>query len=394
MNLIVSGQWFPEYSGVGNRIEKTYNELDIEYCVISGIWNNDKIEYNNFKCRYIKKYNLNMNNNIKNKIIKKMLYLVNLFITFFKVPFELKKIKNKFKNIDTIHTLRGGGFLYFYVVFWAEYIFKDFNLVVENAGGDGYDQLVHTGKSALGLNMLSFIGVYIFTYVIKKADYIIYASEHLKSPSFKTKAKEFIRNAYYDSNIFHPVNNNEKLKLKEKYSISQNKKIFLTIGMVDTLKNQQFIANILNEINFDNWIWLVVGTSNDNMEYVSELKSLIGDKMIYIYKWNDKAYEYYQLSDFYLFASTREGNNNTINEALMCGLPVVILENECYSHLHKFKDVYKESISLCNNQEEFKLSIETILQSEVIANKIYKVALKLYSKDKYYGIYKKVLGIR
>ena len=394
MNLIVSGQWFPEYSGVGNRIKKVYDELNIDYVVISGVWKDPIVKNLENRCKYIKKYNFNMNDHINNKIIKKLLYLLNLILIFAKIPFSLREIRNRFGHIDTIHTLNGGGFLYYYVVFWSNYIFDSYTIVVECKGGDGYKELLKNGEKAFGTKILAFLGKYVFTYVFNKADHIIYASEHLKTDIPNNKSIKYVRNAFYDQSEFHPVDKRNKNILKDKYDIPKDKKIFLTIGMVNTLKNQYFISQVLNGIKCNDWVWLVVGTSNDVSDYTAMISATVGyDKIKYINQWSNSPYEYYQLSDIYLFSSIREGNNNSVNEALMCGLPIILLDNGCYSHLKPFENKFSYAVNIVNDNDEFAKSVDMLVNYSTNHTSVHTFASGIYNKENYYKIYHESLMV-
>ena len=139
-----------------------------------------------------------------------------------------------------------------------------------------------------------------------------------------------------DLKRFHPIEKDEKHRLREKHSIKPDAKVLLSVGRISNRKNQMFLCKILKNISHEKAILVLVGpkggeTKNDleNDSYSKIIDQYIIDNgLINKIKFVDttiNVHEWFQLSDIFVFASQSEGFGNVQIEAMACGLPSVVL---------------------------------------------------------------------
>lgn len=131
-----------------------------------------------------------------------------------------------------------------------------------------------------------------------------------------------------DSRKFY-FSNEERSRIRQKYGISNEEPVFVTVGNVNENKGQLRFIKYLHESKFEKFKYLIIGGGVDikNIKDYIE-KNGLEDKVLLIgYVPNDEAYKYYSAADFYALTSQSEGQSLSELEAESTGLRVLINES-------------------------------------------------------------------
>ncbi len=196
----------------------------------------------------------------------------------------------------------------------------------------GVKNLIH---SEHGLNLQEIHGKYLrynlmrrmSNFIVKKfvvvsEDLFNWLNIELKIPKNKIT---LIYNGV-DTNLFNHVRNQN---IYSKYFGQNDLMIIGTIGRLEKVKNQTFLANafvkLLKEYpQYKDMIRLVI-VGNGNLK--SEIKSILKNSgmlhLAWLSEFRDDVINFYQGFSIFVLPSIREGISNTILEAMACGLPVI-----------------------------------------------------------------------
>ncbi len=188
----------------------------------------------------------------------------------------------------------------------------------------------------------------------------------------------------------------EKKSLKTSLDISDDKKIFISLGRVAKEKGIEQILDYLSQMNSDKWILIIAGDgpNKKNLErLVNELN--LEDKVRFTGMIaRDKIYKYYQVADIFVSASTSETQGLTYIEALANGIPLLCRYDTCLDNVL----IPEKTGYFFNNYEDFskyaEKLVEESLNSENMKKEI-KLVADNYSKERFAEqveeIYKKII---
>ena len=162
--------------------------------------------------------------------------------------------------------------------------------------------------------------------VLNSADQIITVSNSnlkcIKKLNIKTSAK--VINNGFNSNLFYPK---EKERCRRKLNLPLNKKIVLSVGNLEEIKNHKFLIKAFNTIKNKNndIICIIVGSG----ELKCQLQNLINSNNL-----NDCVFlkglrphheivNWINASDIFVLPSLNEGNPTVMFESLACGIPFI-----------------------------------------------------------------------
>lgn len=212
---------------------------------------------------------------------------------------------------------------------------------------------------------------------------LVCPSEWLKSKISTSRLKKYkievIHNGI-DVDIFKPLNDKNKLRLK--YNLPLNKKIvfFAAANFNDKRKGVDDIISAAKRLNGE---CLFVGVGSGIIEPVDNIINLgyISEK--------DRLADLYNLSDLFCFASSAETFLLTVAESLSCGTPVVGYRIPVVS------EIFKNEIGLLvdfGNTDDFAKSIKDLLFNDQLRLEMGKNGRKLilenYSQEIFYKKYK------
>jgi len=128
---------------------------------------------------------------------------------------------------------------------------------------------------------------------------------------------DYIRNGI-DIERFQGLNKDE---LREKLHIKKEKKVFISIGHLNSRKDPLSIIKAFKNAQIKESILIFLGEGALEKECRDEINNrkdikLLGSK--------DNVHEYLGASDYFISASLAEGLPNTVLEAMACGLPCIL----------------------------------------------------------------------
>jgi len=177
----------------------------------------------------------------------------------------------------------------------------------------------------------------IFFFIFSLADMYIGVSPIFKSMYLKVALNE---NKYHqipngvEANLFKPLDNSSKKKLRAELGLPIDMKLVLVIGHFSIEKSMNHVLdawlNIQESTVIESGVVFIGSTNNHNFEVdentVNSMRAnsrpFIGKKVFFI-EGVSNIEQYYQSSDVYVLSSSREGLPNTLLEAMSCALPVV-----------------------------------------------------------------------
>ena len=156
------------------------------------------------------------------------------------------------------------------------------------------------------------------------------------------------------SRLFKMISLEEKQKLREKLCIPLNAKIIGNVSRFTKDKGIDVIEKIVKELNDKynlNIVFLHIGTL-ENLKYFNSINF---ENMISLgFKKQEELYLYYNIMDFFVFPSLREGFGLSVAEANLCGVPALVsdikgLNEVVNNHKNGFKvKSYKQYLEYLN----------------------------------------------
>ena len=135
-----------------------------------------------------------------------------------------------------------------------------------------------------------------------------------------------------------PLSDKEKETLKETLGIPY-KKVYVSCGQLIKRKNYMALLEIWNKIPSDSHL-LLFGTGKQKHTLEKYVKKHNLSNVHFMgFKKTDELFEYYHVSEAFLFPSKEDIYGHVINEALSQGLPIII-NNTVNSGLHLIKNEF------------------------------------------------------
>lgn len=167
----------------------------------------------------------------------------------------------------------------------------------------------------------------------KFADYIFVNSPLLvnecKSCGYSDKIVKLINNPV-DTSLYHPVENDEKRRLRRLEGIPENKFTILFVGSINKRKGCDLLPFIFKKLFQKRELsltFVMCGQKGypETPSIIDNLTSMfLENKSTFIVKEEvtDTA-PYYQMADLFLFPTTNEGMPNVVLEAMACGCMIL-----------------------------------------------------------------------
>ena len=199
-----------------------------------------------------------------------------------------------------------------------------------------------------------------------------------------------------DTTVFFPITAEEKVELRQKLFLSQNKFIILSVGFLIHRKGFEEIFSELAKLTFD-FQYIIAGehdVSNDHflsgyeneMNYLKETGiKLLGDRISFA-GYQQNLSPYYQTADIFLLNSGQEGLPNVLLEAMACELPVV---TNSIQGVDGFLTQHRQNVIVFHNLSEIHDIIHECFQrkgeTNIMAKNAYDDIRKKYSFDRVYA---------
>ena len=197
-----------------------------------------------------------------------------------------------------------------------------------------------------------------------------------------------------DTNKFY-YSESKRVEMRKMLGIDEKTVVFITVASIQERKGQLKFLQFLHESGIANYRYLVIGMGNDS--YVEELTRYISEKnlgenvSLIGYIDNSEMYCYYSVADIYAHVSTFEGQSLSEMEAASTGLRVIVnkpLVETIPDTVNKTNNMY---YVLDYNTKDFTTFLSWIKQG---VNNRHSINYFSWQNivDKYYGVFKAVLG--
>ncbi len=199
-----------------------------------------------------------------------------------------------------------------------------------------------------------------------------------------------------NTSIFHPVNEQERKKLRKQLNLPEDKLLILSIGFLINRKGFDEIFRTLSVLDID-FLYCIVGDNefpsthflNEKQKELEKLKSegeiYLGNKLVFL-PFTNRAEQYFQCSDIFLHNSIQEGMPNVLLEAMASGIPIIASYRE---GITSFVLDHDESALLYSDCKEVPELILKILNDANFAKKIADNAhakiINMYSFEKVFS---------
>ncbi len=190
----------------------------------------------------------------------------------------------------------------------------------------------------------------------------------------------------------------DRLEKRKEINVSQDDFVFLSVGRLDTNKNNKVLIEAVAKVNNPK-VKLVLCGDGKERSFLEDLSKTLGveNQIIFLGNRTDMK-EIYSVSDCLLMASFREGLSRTIMEAMSSGLPCVV------SNIRGNVDLIEDGINgyLCNpaDAQSFADAINNITTNDELREKMSNANLQKIMKydvsvveKEITEIYKEVLNI-
>ncbi|MBS4209165.1 glycosyltransferase family 4 protein [Bacillus sp. FJAT-50079] len=165
---------------------------------------------------------------------------------------------------------------------------------------------------------------------INKEDYSLAINHH-----FKANRIEHVHGVGVNTELFKPVSESEKIKLREKYHYHNDAFLLFYAAEFNKNKNQQILieALALMKEHVPN-IKLLLAGEGSLLEHCKQLAVKLGvENLIDFLGYRNDIVSLLKMSDIAVASSSREGLPVNIMEAMACGLPIVAVDNRGHREL-------------------------------------------------------------
>ncbi len=195
----------------------------------------------------------------------------------------------------------------------------------------------------------------------------------------------------YDNQVLDKKLNEQEIKiLKEKLGV-QYKKIYVSCGQLIERKNYLSLIQIWNNMPSDSHL-LIFGNGKQKKKLLTYInKTNLKNVHLMGFKPTSELFDYYRVSDAFLFPSKEDIYGHVINEALSQGLPV-ISNNNVNSALHLIKDQYNGFVIENFKQNDVMKAIKFIEKHDLFDNCVKTAKENTYEKmvDNHLSVFNEV----
>lgn len=220
-----------------------------------------------------------------------------------------------------------------------------------------------------------------------QADHIIVPTEKVKDKlcEYKICREMDIIPTGLEMDKYQNADSSKVEKLRKKYKLN-NKKVLLFIGRIAREKNVDEVIDYFQKLskNYKDFQLLIVGDGPACKDLKEQVRrNNLSERVTFtgMVPW-DEIQNYYALGDIFVSASTSETQGLTYNEALACGLPILVRRDPC---LDKVLVEGKNGMGF-ESEEEFIYGFKEILKFECESVEAYtsmdfaKLVLEVYEK--------------
>lgn len=134
-----------------------------------------------------------------------------------------------------------------------------------------------------------------------------------------------------------PISHNEKTRIRYMLSLPTEAKIAIAVGRFIPLKRYRELISAWKNMP-GNYYLLIVGEGKEKESYEALIKNKqINNVIIEDYKPKEFLYDYYKASDVFIHPTLYDAWGLVVNEAMACGLPVVV-SSQCVAGLELVRE--------------------------------------------------------
>ena len=212
-------------------------------------------------------------------------------------------------------------------------------------------------------------------FLVRGATAYFASGEHAKRYFLKYGAKEdkiYIHNftALHNKDILTKLLScEEKKQLRKNLSLPVNAKICIAVGRFIPLKRYDVLLRLWKDMPEDK-VLLLIGGGPEKGNYEKILSEYnISNVVLDDFHPFDKLLEYYKAADIFVHPTSYDVWGLVINEAMACGLPVVVTDT-CVAGLELVENGENGYVTALGNDLEFMTKINTILDDDELRNKM------------------------
>jgi glycosyltransferase involved in cell wall biosynthesis len=155
-------------------------------------------------------------------------------------------------------------------------------------------------------------------------------------------------------------NNQKRIQLRKKYSISKNTFVFLYLGRINEDKGIEELIRAFKKINKQHDVLLLFVGSVEEKRLINEFKN---QKKILYFNYTKKPQDWFSVADILCLPSYREGFGTVIIEAAACGIPalcsniyglqdsVIKYKTGFFHKVGSINDIKKKMLYIINNKK-------------------------------------------
>lgn len=237
----------------------------------------------------------------------------NIPYPIFSISIVPKLIKHIFQN-DIVH-IHGALYLSSFFAVIISRLFNKKIIMTEHVGLIKYNNIFYNLIEKIGFQTIG-------KFTLNRCNNIIVLNDEIKNYLQNLTSKQIVifPNGV-DTDLFHPVNGNEKMFLRKKYNLPVHKKLVLFVGRFVEKKG----LHLVFESKDEDYDMVLVGNGEIPPQYAFSSGVHIFNSLS-----QDNVAEIYQACDIFLLPSHSEGCPLSIQEAIASGLPVVTTNNIKY----------------------------------------------------------------
>ncbi len=177
--------------------------------------------------------------------------------------------------------------------------------------------------------------------------------------------------AIEEDDFLKPVSNEHKKQFRQKYGISEDAVVLVTIARLFMLKGHDYIIESAKTLSrqFENAVWLFVGDGNLSEHYKKQVCRLgLADRIKFAGLLSPKQIPLaIASSDILIHCSLREGLARTLPQAMLCGKPAISFD------VDGAKEVVNENTGRLvepKNVEQLTRSIAELIENRALREKL------------------------
>ncbi|MGV2998972.1 glycosyltransferase family 4 protein [Streptococcus suis] len=155
---------------------------------------------------------------------------------------------------------------------------------------------------------------------------INYEDYAIAKKNFKMKNIFLLNGVGIDTERFHPINDEEKRKLKRTLGFDENKKYLIFVGELNANKNQAVLIEMMAQLSKKrrDLVLLLVGYGSHTDMYHQAVKEKHLEASVRLLGYRSDVPDLMKLSEIALSSSKREGLPVNLIEAMATGLPLIV----------------------------------------------------------------------